>query len=85
MMCVAVDAMSVQTESTTLSNKMPPASLPLVDAIVSLQTECPGWVMPIYATGIDQPGVEHAIRDQVSGPAKSLRQSVVALISFLSN
>jgi len=84
-MIVAVKAMSIQTESTTLSNKMPPASLSLVDAVVSLQAECPGWVVPIYATGIDQPGVERATLDRLSGSAKSLRQSVVALISFLSN
>lgn len=85
MMCVAVDAMSVQTESTTLSNKMPPASLSLVDAMTSLWDLCPGVVLPLYSAGDEQPGVEHAIRDQVSDPAKSLRRSVVTLISFLSH
>jgi len=84
-MIVAVNAMSVQTESTTLSNKMPPAPLSLVDAVTSLRDFCPGLVLPIYAARADQPSVEHATRDQASGPTKSLRQNVVALISFLSN
>lgn len=83
-MIVAVNAMSIQTESTTLSNKMPPASLSLVDAMTSLRDFCPGLVLPIYSAGDEQPSAERATLDRPSGSA-SLRQSVIALISFLNN
>ena len=84
-MIAVVNAMSVQTKSKTLSNKMSPASLSHVDAVTSLWDLCPGVVLPLYSPRDEQPSAERATREQASSKAKSLRQSVIALISFLNN